>query len=133
MNENKTDRYFTALKNLKQALTNLKRSVETPIKEPRDLSGIVKDFEITYELSWKLLKKFLEREGHEVKSAREAYAKAYQLGYLKDESVWLKIIDDRNLTVHTYDQKFAEQMCSRIQQGYVQAFGLLVGELDKRL
>lgn len=51
--------------NFKRALQNLKRSIATPVLEPRDLSGIIKDFEMTYELSWKVLKKRLRNDGHE--------------------------------------------------------------------
>ena len=46
-------------KNFKKALANLERSLASPISEPRDLSGILKDFEMSYELSWKVLKKRL--------------------------------------------------------------------------
>ena len=48
--------------NFKKAHENLLQAVSTPVTEPRDLSGIIKDFEMTYELSWKVLKKVL-REG----------------------------------------------------------------------
>lgn len=133
MNEGKTDRFLTALANAEKALTNLRQSVSKPVQEPRDLSGIVKDFEIVYELSWKLLKKFLERNGHETGSAREAFSKAYQLGLISDDSKWLKIIEDRNLTVHTYDKKFAEEMCSRIARDYLPVFETLLAVLKNKL
>ena len=51
--------------NFSKALRALERSVASPVTEPRDLSGIVKDFEIAYELSWKSLKAYLENQGHE--------------------------------------------------------------------
>lgn len=133
MSEPKTDRFLTALANAEKALANLQQSIAKPVEEPRDLSGIVKDFEIVYELSWKLLKKFLEREGHETGSAREAFAKTHQLGLLKEESIWLKIIEDRNLTVHTYDQKFAMEMCARIGKSYFPEFKGLLALLKQKL
>ena len=129
----RTDRFATALTNVDRALANLRQSLSKPIEEPRDLSGIIKDFEIVYELSWKLLKKLLEREGHETGSAREAFSKAYQLRLLGDEVVWLKILEDRNLTVHTYNKKFAEEMCARIRQDYVGAFEVLRALFNQRI
>jgi nucleotidyltransferase substrate binding protein (TIGR01987 family) len=127
-----TDRFQTALQNLKKAFSALEVSAKTPIQEPRDLSGIIKDFEITYELSWKCLKKFLEKEGHEIKSARNAFSKAYQLGYIDHEKEWLAILQDRNLTVHTYDQRFAKEMCDRIKDSYVERFRSLVSLLESQ-
>src|SRR5258708_4787975 len=100
--------------NFKKAVEALDRSVRSPVAEPRDISGIIKDFEIAYELGWKALKAFLEGQGHETKSAKDVFAQAYQLHYLADEAVWLEIINDRNLTVHTYDETLARQLMDRI-------------------
>ena len=111
--------------NLLKALQALERSVEVPVEEPRDLSGIIKDFEIVYELSWKALKTYLELLGHEAKSARDTFAIGYQLSYLQDQDVWMDMISDRNLTVHTYDERFAEAMVERIKTLYVPAFQTL--------
>lgn len=125
MEEKKTDRYLTTVENYKKALAALRLATQTPIKEPRDLSGIIKDFELTYELGWKCLKKFLENQGHETTSAREAFSKAYELGLIDSEKTWLSVLKDRNLTVHTYNQQFAEEMCKRIKDHYVVEFSTL--------
>ena len=95
------------------------------------MSGIVKDFEIVYELGWKALKTFLEGQGHETTSARDAFSRAYELGFLANQAVWLEIIADRNLTVHTYDEPFARELCERIKTRYLPAFQLLWTVLDK--
>ncbi len=42
--------------NLSKAMRALSLSLSSPITEARDLSGIIKDFEIVYELGWKSLK-----------------------------------------------------------------------------
>lgn len=39
--------------NLRRAVAALEASVREPVVSPRDLSGIVKNFEIAYELGWK--------------------------------------------------------------------------------
>jgi nucleotidyltransferase substrate binding protein (TIGR01987 family) len=115
-------RYQQKLENFTKALRALEQSIALPITRPRDLSGIIKDFEIAYELSWKSLKLFLEKQGHETGSAKNVFSKAYQLGQLKDETPWLEIIEDRNLAVHTYDEKLAETLCDHIRTSYVPAF-----------
>ena len=115
--------------NLKRAMEALQRSIELPINEPRDLSGIIKDFEIVYELAWKTLKIFLEVQGHSASSAREVFKTAFALGYLEEEGVWLEIIEDRNLTVHIYDQELAHKMVERIKKRYAAAFQRIMNSL----
>jgi nucleotidyltransferase substrate binding protein (TIGR01987 family) len=122
MNRKPSKRVEAGVNNLQKAFQALERSATTPITEPRDLSGVVKDFELLYELSWKTLKKFLESQGHEVHTAKHALETAYQLKLLSNEKVWLQMIDDRNKTVHTYNEKFAREMCERIQTLYLKAF-----------
>jgi len=80
--------------NFLRALENLKHSVGTPVLEPRDASGILKDFEMVYELSWKVTKKILREAGHETLGAKDVFSKAFQLGYLEQESPWLEMIHD---------------------------------------
>ena len=108
--------------NFDRALSALVQSLVSPVTEARDVSGIVKDFEIVYELSWKCLKAVLEKQGHESGTARDVFARAYQLRLLDDEAAWLEMIEDRNLAVHTDDEKLAQALCDRIRSRYVTAF-----------
>lgn len=105
--------------NFKRALANLQRSLATPILEPRDLSGVIKDFEMVYELSWKVLKKYLLLQGHETLGAKDVFSKAYQLGYLSNEALWLKMIEDRNQTSHVYEEAEARRIVVRVQADYL--------------
>lgn len=124
-----SSRTSKTIEHFKKALDALGKSTELPITEPRDLSGIIKDFELVYEIAWKALKKSLEQHGHETGSAREAFATAYQLRWLHNESVWIEMIRDRNLTVHTYNKELAKEMSDRIRQTYVSEFGALFEKL----
>jgi len=108
--------------NLKRAYKNLDRSLATPVTEPRDLSGIIKDFEMVYELSWKVLKKKLLGEGHQTQGARDVFAKCYQLGYINGQTTWLEMIDDRNNAAHVYDEASAQRIVDRIRSTYHKAF-----------
>ncbi|NBQ54701.1 MAG: hypothetical protein EBU49_14135 [Proteobacteria bacterium] len=84
-----------SFENLKKSFQNLTRSLSTPVTEPRDLSGIIKDFEMVYELSWKVLKKKILEDGHQSLGAKDVFTKAYQLGYLGEQDVWLEMIMER--------------------------------------
>ena len=43
-----------------------------------------------------------------------ALQQAYRLGWLDDEERWLKLLDDRNLTSHTYREALALEIYRRI-------------------
>jgi len=125
------ERLTAKRENWNKAFAALEASLIAPIAEPRDSSGIVKDFEIVYELSWKTLKNFLQEQGHETTSDKDVFKQAYQLKYLSDEATWLSMIADRNLTVHTYDEALANELCARVRDHYVPAFRNLKVVLEK--
>lgn len=122
----------SSAKNFQRALANLKRSLSTPVLEPRDQSGIIKDFEMTYELAWKSLKKLLLHEGHATQGARDVFSKAYQLGYIHDENIWLEMISDRNRTAHVYDESDAKEIILHVHRKYLPLFEGLTEQLEKK-
>ena len=66
--------------------------------------ALVQAFEIIIELSWKVLKDYLESEGYtEVQTGKRAFRQAFQDGIIEDGEVWLKALEVRNLTSHVYD------------------------------
>ena len=125
----RTKKWQDGLANFSRTVENLELSVATPVREKRDLSGIIKDFELAYELAWKQLRTLLQIKGHQADGARDIFKKAWQLGILQDESLWLNIIDDQNATVHTYDENKARQMADRIKSNYFPAFKKLLDDM----
>ena len=73
---------------------------------------------MSFGLSWKLMKDFLEDEGYEVQSPRAAIKQAFQAGIIQNGEAWLKALKDRNLTVHTYDETTAMEVEQRIKGVY---------------
>lgn len=111
-------RWKQRFENFNKAYSLLESSLE--IKSPNlvEKAGVIQFFEVTFELSWKLLKDYLNHEGYEVKSPREAIKTAFSYGLIGDGEVWLKALIDRNLTVHTYDEVFAEKVFLQIKNDY---------------
>lgn len=120
------------IENLRKAVSQLELSLSSPVTEPRDLAGIVKCFEFSYELAWKALKAELGRQGLEAQGPRDVIRMAWRFGLLAvgSEEAWLKMIEDRNLTVHTYDEVFALEMVSRIRTSHAPFLRGLVDELS---
>ena len=73
---------------------------------------------VSFELSWKLLKDYLEAQEFSVKSPREAIKQAFQIGLIDDGDVWMEALSDRNLTVHTYDERMAGKLVHDIIKVY---------------
>ena len=117
------------LANYRRALAALTRSLVAPITEERDLGVIIKAFEIVFKLAWKSLKRILADDGQETAGPKDVLVKAFSFGYIDQQDIWLSMIDDRNATVHTYNQKFAEAMVGRIRGEYVAVFS----DLEKRV
>ncbi len=82
-------------------------------------AGIIRLFEMAFELAWKLLKDYLEEQGfQDVKSPRSAIKKAFEVGLIKDGHKWMELLEDRNLTSHTYDKERATEVEFIIRNQY---------------
>jgi nucleotidyltransferase substrate binding protein (TIGR01987 family) len=89
-------------------------------------SDVVRDatverFEFTFEVVWKALKLYLERQGHECGEPRPTLKKAFAEGILpnaEDADVWMRMLEDRNLTSHAYDEPLAHRIYERIVSEY---------------
>lgn len=93
------------------------------IKQPTEVerAGIIQFFEMTFELSWKLLKDYLEQEGFIVKTPRQVLKQAFQTEIIDDGEIWLNALSDRNLTAHTYEEKTAAKVERAIRAEYYPA------------
>lgn len=90
----------------------------------KDVSDIVRDaaiqrFEYSFEATWKAAQAYLsEIEGLEVASPRAAIRTSLEVGVLDETATRraLKMVDDRNLSVHTYNESLAEAIFSRLDE-----------------
>ena len=98
--------------------------------------GIIGQFNLTFELSWKALKDVLSLHGiaeAATGSPREIFKAAYALGWLKNEAVWLDMLKKRNIAIHVYDEERARTVTSLIFAEYLQPLQELREELRQRL
>ncbi|MBD3755877.1 MAG: nucleotidyltransferase substrate binding protein [Gammaproteobacteria bacterium] len=109
--------YLKALGQLSDALTKYDETAEALIKE-----GILQRFEFTHELAWKVMKDYLEYEGHQgLTGSRSASRLAFSLGLVDEGQVWMDMIESRNRTLHTYDERVLEQEFAKVQNNYAPA------------
>ncbi len=98
-----------------KALKTLKAITEEPY------SVIVRDaaiqrFEYTSETFWKVVKGYLDvQEGIVCNSPKSCFKEAFKVGLLSEEETVkiLEMVDDRNLTSHTYHEEVAEEIYRR--------------------
>lgn len=71
----------------------------------------IQRFEFTFDLSWKVIKAYLEDEqGILCTSPKQCFREAYKQGIFRYDKFWLEMTDWRNQTSHTYDEKMAERL-----------------------
>lgn len=98
--------------------------------------GIIGQFNLTFELSWKALREVLLLHGVNkvgTGSPREIIKAGYEFHFLSDEETWLDMLKRRNQSIHIYDEDIAEELVSLIFDKYIMAFINLRDELTRRL
>lgn len=91
---------------------NLLETFLPQAKSDLEKAGLIQHFEMAYELIWKIMKKVLAQRGIEVLSPRETFRLAGIEKLIENAEVWFDFIQKRNLTVHIYDQHYAEEVIS---------------------
>ena len=91
---------------------------ENQSSNPLAIDGSIQRFEFCVELMWKNLKRFLEIQGKVTKTPKQALQEAFAIGWINNESIWLSMLEDRNLTSHTYNDETANDIYSKLQEYY---------------
>ncbi|RWZ54495.1 nucleotidyltransferase [Halobacillus fulvus] len=133
MDDLKEIRWRQRFENFEKAYRTLEKYSFVEQKSEIEKAGFIQFFEITFELSWKVMKDYLESEGFQVRSPRESIKQAYQSGLLPDGHVWMEGLTKRNLTTHTYDEAFAQKFVEEIKTIYMPAFRDLYERLKKEV
>ena len=124
--QEKLANYNKALQRLDEAL-----AVENPNSFIYD--SVIKRFEFTYELAWRLMKSYIEYQGGaDVRFARDVFREAYAKGLIKEGEVWLQMLQDRNISSHTYNEDESKQIYERVKK-YRQHFRQLAHDIEKGL
>lgn len=99
-------------------------------------TGIIGQFNLTFELAWKALKEVLRlhgAEGSETGSPREILQLGYRFGFIDDSSVWLAMLKKRNTSVHIYSEEEIDEMLLLVRDSFIPAFAVLEETLQKKL
>lgn len=102
------DNFKSALRRLEEVMAMERTAVI------RD--SAIQRFECTLDLAWKTLKTSLdETKGVVYTSPKDCIRQAFQQDMLPYDEFWITIVDLRNETVHTYNEKKADQIYDQLR------------------
>jgi nucleotidyltransferase substrate binding protein (TIGR01987 family) len=114
------ERFTERQADVRESANRLAEAVAQPESELiRDAT--IQRFEFTFEVVWKTLKLYLERQGYECGGPRSTLKKAFAENLIptpEEADRWLRMLEDRNLTSHAYDEALARQIYRHIVQDY---------------
>ncbi|BCZ91518.1 nucleotidyltransferase [Thermus thermophilus] len=115
-----------------KALSTLKELVFLQDPSPVERDAAIQRFEYTFEAFWKALQAYLrEVEGLEGASPKGVIRLAREAGLLGEEArLALGMVDDRNLTVHTYNEALARALFRRLPD-YARLMEQILGRLQR--
>ena len=124
------------LDNFSNCLSILKNA-DFKLAETNDIyrTGIIGQFNLSFELAWKALQEILKIhgvDGSSTGSPREILQLGYKTGFLKDSEVWL-LLKKRNTSVHIYNEEDVDEMILLIRDSFIPAFIVLKETLIKKL
>jgi len=105
------------LSSAERALSTLQELLASDTLTTVERDAAIQRFEYTFEAIWKLGKAFLrEIEGLEIGSPKGVIRGFFQVGLFTEEqtNLALAMVDDRNLTSHTYNEGLAQRIYAEI-------------------
>ena len=126
-------RWIQRFEHFERALGHLRDAVNLAAQRPLselEQQGSIKAFEYTHELAWNTLKDFLSGRGVlGLYGSKDAVRGAVRTGLIVDGELWLEMIQDRNSTIHGYDEAATARILQSVSSRYLSAFEALAREL----
>lgn len=133
MANEKIDRLDLQFEHFEKSLARLKESLaESESSFVRD--SIIKRFEVTFEMAWKTMFRFLTDKGERVApKAWDVIPVAFESLLIVDAQLWDQMRTYRNDTSHEYNEVRAIELSAYVRSHAVPAFEALLVEMQKRL
>ncbi|MBI5619500.1 nucleotidyltransferase substrate binding protein [Candidatus Gottesmanbacteria bacterium] len=96
-------------RDLARAVARLKEALALPPTQINQDASIQR-FEFSIELAWKLLRAAILYQGGSSIGPRDSVRIGAQMGFIDNPSLWLDLLDARNLTTHVYKLSLAKKV-----------------------
>lgn len=127
-------KYFNRYKSLCKSLANLKESRDANIDDKFVLPATVQNYNLTFDLAWKVLKELVTKEfgltDFAAGSPRETLKSAYSVGLIKDDR-WMDMLRVRNTLAHDYDGQVALRYFEDIVGDYYILLETMVRDVEQ--
>lgn len=125
-------RWLQRFENFEKSLQNLDETIDCINKNGINkiyTMALIQAFEISFELSWKTIKDYLEYNGIKTDTPRETIKEAFSMNLITDGQNWINMMESRNKTSHTYKEFVAKEIAENILNQYA----LLLNQLKLTL
>lgn len=98
-------------------------------------TGVIGQFNLTFELAWKALQEVMRKHGVEEASTgspREILQLGYKIGFIHDPEIWLLMLKKHNLSVHIYNEDDIDELILLIRDSFIPAFTVPKDTLTKK-
>ena len=113
------DNFNKTLKGLQKAIIEYKEDEEDEVVKV----GMIKFFEMTYELAWNTMKDYYEDQGETgIQGSKDAIKLSSTRGLIHQAQDWFDMVDSSKLSVHTYNAKTADEIADDIAETYIALF-----------
>lgn len=128
------NKYINRFKSLCNCVNNLTKSKKANPNDDFVLEGTVQIFNLTFDLSWKVMKDVLVKgmgvTDFAVGSPRETLQTAFNNAIIDDDR-WIEMLKTRNQLSHDYDGKYAKKVYDLIITDYYNLFVKLKDKVEK--
>ncbi len=102
--------YKISLDPLSRAIKSLNDALREPFS-PIVRDATIQRFEYTFELSWKMLKRYFQVNNQTSEAnLKNIFREAGKQGIIENVEQWFEFLHFRNLTSHTYDESTAQEV-----------------------
>lgn len=110
---------------LKKAIGSLAEAIDQPF-DPFIRDATIQRFEYTFELSWKILQRYLQLQTPNTTiNVKDLFRIAARMELIDNPEPWFEYLKARNLTSHTYNEITANETYSVAQRFLPDAIHLL--------
>lgn len=128
--EDRFNQYKNAVDRLEEVIETYKNNNNNQII----VDAMIQRFEFCVELSWKFLKDYLKSENvGDFNSPRSIMKESYKMGLITEGELWLDMLEDRNLTSHTYDEIVANTIRDNILNTHYTLLKKLKEKMEEKI
>jgi len=134
MDMNTDIRWIQRFSNYTKAYSQLKKFIDHGELNEMEEQGLIQAFEYTYELAWNVMKDYYENQGEvNIQGSRDAIRMAFRRGLITDGKSWMKMIESRIKSSHTYNEETAGEIVEAILNSYFDLFTEFKQKMDSQV